>query len=211
MSSKEISLKPTRMRTHPHTTRSRLMLEVASELVNRRDWPYLQARVSLREQGGNDWPVTLFASDSPATLREVASNKVQFAIINPSMILKMASLGSPPFTEPLHLRTIAVLPSSDQMVFAAAEETGLKSIADIRERRFPLKVSLRGQPDHSLHIIINHVLSAAGFSLNDIVSWGGEIRYDAGMPYGANRIGAVQRGEIHAIFDEGASTWAIWH
>ncbi len=207
MSSKEISLKPTRMRTHPHTTRSRLMLEVASELVNRRDWPYLQARVSLREQGGNDWPVTLFASDSPATLREVASNKVQFAIINPSMILKMASLGSPPFTEPLHLRTIAVLPSSDQMVFAAAEETGLKSIADIRERRFPLKVSLRGQPDHSLHIIINHVLSAAGFSLNDIVSWGGEIRYDAGMPYGANRIGAVQRGEIHAIFDEGASTW----
>ena len=51
MSSKEILLKPTRMRTHPHTTRSRLMLEVASELVNRRDWPYLQARVSLREQG----------------------------------------------------------------------------------------------------------------------------------------------------------------
>ena len=51
MSTKEISLKPTRMRTHPHTTRSRLMLEVAAELVNRRDWPYLQARVSLREQG----------------------------------------------------------------------------------------------------------------------------------------------------------------
>ena len=51
MSSKEIYLKPTRMRTHPHTTRSRLMLEVASELVNRRDWPYLQARVSLRAQG----------------------------------------------------------------------------------------------------------------------------------------------------------------
>ena len=27
------------------------------------------------------------------------------------------------------------------------------------------------------------------------------------MPYGANRIGAVQRGEIDAVFDEGASTW----
>ena len=36
MSSKEILLKPTRMRTHPHTTRSRLMLEVASELVNQK-------------------------------------------------------------------------------------------------------------------------------------------------------------------------------
>jgi hypothetical protein len=27
------------------------------------------------------------------------------------------------------------------------------------------------------------------------------------MPYGDNRIGAVQRGEIDAIFDEGASAW----
>jgi TRAP-type uncharacterized transport system substrate-binding protein len=207
MSSKEILLKPTRMRTHPHTTRSRLMLEVASELVNRRDWPYLQARVSLRAQGGNEWPVTLFGSDSPAAIWEVASGKVQFAIINPSMILKLAALGSAPFTEPLPLRAVGVLPSSDQMLFAVTARTRLKSFADIRERRFPLRVSLRGQPDHSLHVITNHVLSAAGFSLDDIVSWGGEIRYDAGMPYGANRIGAVQRGEIHAVFDEGASTW----
>jgi TRAP-type uncharacterized transport system substrate-binding protein len=203
----EFSLKPRRMRTHPHTTRSRLMLEVASELVNRRDWPYLQAKVSLREQGSDQWPVTLFGSDSPATIWEVASSKVQFAIINPSMILKMAALGSPPFTEPLPLRSIAVLPSSDQMVFAVSEETGLKSFTDIRERRFPLKVSLRGQADHSLHIIITQVLSAAGFSIDDIVSWGGEVKYDRGMPYGEQRIGAVQRGEIHAVFDEGASTW----
>ena len=207
MSSKEISLRPTRMRTHPHTTRSRLMLEVASELVNRRDWPYLQARVSLREQGAVEWPVTLFASDSPAAIYEVAAGKVQFAIINPSMILKMAALGSAPFNEPLPLRAIAVLPSSDQMVFAVAQETHLKSLSDIRERRFPLKLSLRGQRDHSLHLILKHVLDAAGFSLDDIVSWGGQVRYDAGMAYGQERIGAVQRGEIHAIFDEGASTW----
>jgi len=58
-----------------------------------------------------------------------------------------------------------------------------------------------------LHVIIDHVFKAAGFSLDDIVSWGGEVRYDAGMAYGANRIGALQRGEIDAIFDEGASAW----
>jgi TRAP-type uncharacterized transport system substrate-binding protein len=183
------------------------MLEVASELVNRKDWPYLQARVSLREQGSPDWPVTLFASDSPATIHEVACGKVQIAIINPSMVLKLAVLGSRPFREPLPVRAIAVLPSSDRIVFAVKQETGLTSIADIRARRFPLKVSLRGQRDHSLHLIINEVLAAAGFSLDDIVTWGGEVRYDAGMPYGLNRIGAVQRGEIDAIFDEGASAW----
>jgi TRAP-type uncharacterized transport system substrate-binding protein len=207
MEAKELSFKPTRMRTHPHMTRSRLMLEIASELVGRKEWPYLQARVSLREQGSDEWPVTLFASDSPATIQEVASGRVQIAIVNPSMILKLAALGSPPFMEPVALRSIAVLPASDQVVFAVTQDTGLTSLAELRERRFPLKVSLRAQPDHSLHVIINHVLAAAGFSLEDILSWGGEVRYDAGMPYGANRIGAVQGGGIDAIFDEAASAW----
>jgi TRAP-type uncharacterized transport system substrate-binding protein len=207
MSENEFFMKPARMRTHPHTTRSRLMLEVASGLVNRRDWPYLQARIDLREQGSEHWPLTLFASDSPATIREVAAKKVQFAIINPGMMLKLAALGSAPFNEPLALNIIAVLPSRDQMLFAIKSDTGLRSFSDIRERRFPLKVSLRAQPDHSLHAIVDHVLGAAGFSLSDIVSWGGEVRYDAGMAYGDNRIGALHRGEIHAIFDEGASTW----
>src|SRR5687768_7632211 len=118
MSENDIFLQPTRMRTHPHTTRSRLMLEVASALVGRKDWPYLQARVSLREQGSALWPVTLFASDSPTTIPEVASGNVQIAIVNPSMILKLAAMGSAPFKEPLPLRSIAVLPAADQMVFA---------------------------------------------------------------------------------------------
>ncbi|MET0501585.1 MAG: TAXI family TRAP transporter solute-binding subunit [Candidatus Binatia bacterium] len=207
MSKDENILKPARMRTHPHTTRSRLMLEVASALVNRRDYPFLQARISLREQGSGDWPMTLFASDSPAAVQEVAEGRVQFAIINPSMMLKLAALGSAPFTAPIPLRAIAVLPSLDSMLFAVKQETGLKSFGDIRARRFPLRVSLRAQPDHSLHAIVNHVLGAAGFTLDDIVSWGGQVRYDAGMAYGPNRIGAFQRGEIDAIFDEGASTW----
>ena len=207
MSNDEIRSKPTRMLTHPHTTRSRLMLEVASQLVSRKDFPYLQARISLREQGADEWPLTLFASDSPATIHEIAAGKVQFAIINPSMILKLAALGSAPFMTPIPLRTIAVLPARDQMVFAVKATSGLTSFGDIRERKYPLQVSLRGQPDHSLHVIIDHVLKAAGFSLDEIVSWGGRVRYDSGMPYGANRIGAVQGGEVEAIFDEGASAW----
>jgi TRAP-type uncharacterized transport system substrate-binding protein len=207
MNKNDVTLKPTRLRTHPHTTRSRLMLEVASQLVNRKDFPYLQARVSLREQGAGEWPLTLFASDSPATIEEVADGRVQFGIINPSMILKLAALGNAPFKAAIPLRVIAVLPSLDAMLFAVKDETGLKSFREIRARKFPLRVSLRAQPDHSLHVIVNHVLEAAGFSLEDIVSWGGQVRYDAGMAYGANRIGAMQRGEIDAIFDEGASAW----
>jgi TRAP-type uncharacterized transport system substrate-binding protein len=123
------------------------------------------------------------------------------------MMLKLAALGSAPFKEAIPLRVIAVLPSLDSMLFAVKRGTGLKSFREIRERKFPLRVSLRAQPDHSLHVIVDHVLAVAGFSLDDIVSWGGTVRYDPGMAYGPNRIGAMQRGEIDAIFDEGASAW----
>ena len=79
-----------------------------------------------------------------------------------------------------------MIPSPDQLAFAVTERTGLKSLHDIRDRRFPLRVSIRGQMDHSLHLVVKEVLSAAGFSLDDVVSWGGQIRYDAGLP--ASRI-----------------------
>ena len=93
------------------------------------------------------------------------------------------------------------------MVFAVRQATGLKSITDIRDRKFPLKV-IAARPTGSLATSYHRsCLRRRGFSLDDIVAWGGEVRYDAGMPYGDNRIGAVQRGEIDAIFDEGASAW----
>jgi hypothetical protein len=123
------------------------------------------------------------------------------------MLLNLAAQGNGPFQEPIPLAAIAVIPSEDQMVFAVAKSTGLKSLDEVRERHFPLKLSLRGQKDHSLHVIINEVLSAAGMSLDDIINWGGEVRYDPGMPYEPNRLGAFERGEIDAIFDEAATAW----
>ena len=61
--------------------------------------------------------------------------------------------------------------------------------------------------DHSLHLVVKEVLSAAGFSLDDVVSWGGQIRYDAGLPKSPNRLGAVQRGEVDMIIDEAVRSW----
>jgi hypothetical protein len=48
---------PTKRRTIGRDTiRSHLVLEVASELVDRPEWPYRQARINLREQGGETGP-----------------------------------------------------------------------------------------------------------------------------------------------------------
>jgi NMT1-like family len=200
--------KPAERRTIGRDTiRSHLVLEVASELVDRPEWPYRQARITLREQGGEVWPVSLFGSDAPAAIDQVARGELQVAIINPAGPLALALRGKGPFKSPIPLRAITVIPSPDQLAFAVTERIGLKSLRDIRDRRFPLRVSIRGQMDHSLHLVVKEVLSVAGFSLDDVVSWGGQIRYDAGLPNSPTRLGAVQRGEADMIIDEAVRSW----
>ncbi len=195
-----------RDRVSPSTIRSRLVLEVASELVGRRSFLTNQAKVSLREQGPGEWRLNFFGSDAPDAIEEVRTRRVDIAIINPSAPLTLAYRGAGPFNESIPVRAIAVIPSSDMFVLAVNESTGLASLSDIRERRFPLRLSLRGQKNHSLHLFVDQVLAEAGFSLSDIVAWGGEVRYDPGMP-GRDRIESVQRGEVDAIFDESLGSW----
>jgi TRAP-type uncharacterized transport system substrate-binding protein len=192
----------------PVTTRSRLFLETASEPVGETDWPYKQVVLSLREQGPEPWKVRLFASDTPDAIDDVARGEADVAIVNPAGPLAQAYRGTGPYAEPLPLRVITVIPSLDQLAFAVTARTGISSLADIRERRYPLRVSVRGQRDHSVHFIVKQVLAAVGFSLEDLVDWGGEVRYDPGLPDTPHRIGAVQRGEIDAIFDEAVNAWA---
>jgi TRAP-type uncharacterized transport system substrate-binding protein len=120
----------------------------------------------------------------------------------------MALRGRGPYKQPIPLRSIMVIPQFDQLGFAVSGKTGLRTLADLKRTRYPLKVSLRGQPDHSVHLICNHVLNAYGMSLDDIVSWGGKVVYTEGMPYGPDRLGAVKRGELDAVWDEALPLFA---
>ena len=190
------------------TIRSRLVLEVASEMIEQEDWPNRQARVSLRPQGAAEWAVNMIASDGPAALELVARGEMQLAISNPAMYLALAVRGTGPYKKPIPLRAITIIPSPDQLAFAVTEKTGVKSLHEIRERRMPLRVSVRGQRDHALHPITDEVLKAVGFTLDDIVSWGGQVRYDDGLPIKSNRFGAMQRGEVDMIVDEAVRGWA---
>src|SRR5688572_2881761 len=85
-------------------TRSHLVLEVASELVGRDEWPYRQARINLREQGAEVWGVCLFGSDGPAVIDQVARGEVHVAMINPAAPLVLALRGKGPFKSPIPLR-----------------------------------------------------------------------------------------------------------
>jgi len=196
-----------RIHRAPVIMRSRLILEVASELVGEDDWPEKQVEVHFREQGSPEWKLRFFASDAPEAVDAVVSGAADVAICNPGGVLAMAARGMPPFKEPAHLRALMVLPQFDQLAFAVTSQCGLRSFNDLREQRYPLRVSLRGQPNHSVHLVANQVFAAYGFTLDDIVSWGGLVRYDEGMPNGPERLGAVMRGELDAVFDEALPTF----
>lgn len=197
-------------KANPITIRSRVVLEMASELVAMTDQPRQQAKVLLRAQGTGpqDWPLRLFGSSTAEGLDAVMSGESVLGIINPAGALSVAYRGSAQApAQPV--RTLAVIPSYDQYVFAAHPKTGLTRFEEIVERRFPLRVAVRGQRDHCLHGMLSHIAQAAGFSLQDLAAWGGEVIYEGSLPFpDSPKFRRLVDGEIDAVFDEGVYEWA---
>jgi hypothetical protein len=183
------------------------MLEVASELVLAPGFDLRQAQVALRRQGDPGWPVTLLASDGPAAMASVADGSVTAGIVNPAVLLGLARKGVPPFRGAMPLCALAVIPSYDQLAVAVSADTDLVGLGDVVDRRYPLRLSLRGQRDHGVHLVTDHVLDAHGWTLGDLLSWGGAVRYDEGLPSRGDRVAMLARGEIDAIIDEAVGTW----
>ena len=158
-------------RTPPVLSRSRMALELAAELVGTTGWPYVRAHIELRERDFDQAGFALFGSGSPEGIDRVAAGKAGLAMINPSAMLTMAHRGTGPFEQPLPVRAITVLPSYDQITFGVAEHTGLRTLADLAEQHYPLRVSIRGPRENSVPLVANEILKAHGFTLDDIESW----------------------------------------
>lgn len=201
-------MEPVQRSMPPIIIRSRLVLELASELVANEEFPFRRVHLSMKKQDYDSEEFCLFGSGSSDAIERVAQGEFQVAMINPSVVLTMAYRGTGPFSEPLPLRVITVIPDFDQVGFGVSESTGLGSLAEIRERQFPLRVSTRGPRESAVVMVVNQVLGAAGFSLDDIDAWGGEVRYDRNTPAAPERIGAFESGEIDAIFDEAVVQFA---
>jgi TRAP-type uncharacterized transport system substrate-binding protein len=187
--------------------RSRLVLEIASELVGGKDRGIRVAEVRLRDLA-SEQPLRLSSLSTVSAIFDVAEGRQDLAIANPSAALTLAYLGKGPFDRSLPLRTIAVIPSADQYVFAVRKETGLTRFEEIATTRAPLRVLLRGVPDHFLHVMLDDICASAGFTAADIERWGGELRKLGPHPLpGDEKFAAIARGEADAMFDEGAAGW----
>jgi hypothetical protein len=193
----------------PITTRTQVMLEIASRMATvQEDRQFGQAKIFLRKQGTTGWPVCLFASNTAEGIDAVVKREADVAIVNPTTPLALAVRGKGPYKSPQPVRAIAVIPSQDQYVFAVAPSTGLKTFEEIGEKKFPLRVALRGEADHCLHLMLDGVAAASGFSLDDVKSWGGEARRQGSLPFPRGpKFQAMEKGEINAIFDEASDVW----
>ena len=193
---------------NPVTTRSMVMLEIAAGLVSGPDTSVRQAKVLLRDQGQKSWALQLYGSGTMESIDSVVNRESDVAIVNPSTALMLAYKGHAPFNAPQPVRTIAVIPSLDQCVFAVRNPSGLESVEDIAVKKPKLKLALRGDPRHGLNTMVDHICAAAGFTLDDLSHWGGEPKRFGPLPWpGGEKFQALARGDIDSIFDEAADYW----
>jgi TRAP-type uncharacterized transport system substrate-binding protein len=152
-------------------------------------------------------PWLRLATGSAILAEQVATGDgFDLAFVNPSALLTQAYRGVGLFRAPLPVRIVAVYPSWDRFVFMVHPRTGIRSLADIKAKRYPLRVSVREDPTHSTLVLIDQAFALHGFALKDIEAWGGRLVL-CGGPSDVRRLGPLARGELDAVFDEGIKVW----
>jgi TRAP-type uncharacterized transport system substrate-binding protein len=151
------------------------------------------------------WRDSELGGTGPALL--VDKQKYDFGFGNPVGLSRMAYLGRGFYKKKIPLRAIGVFPTWDRLIFAVRKTTGIQSIADIKQQRYPLRISTRrkGKLQTTLYVI-EEVLKAYGLSLLEIEKWGGKVM-EAASPSSPERAVAIRSGTADAVFDEGVKSW----
>jgi hypothetical protein len=190
--------------------RAKMLWEIGLNIASNKAIPYGGNRdicVTVGSGAGESFQPSLRIATGSATLaHEVASGGLDLAFINPSGLLTQAYRGTGMFKAPLPIRIIASYPSLDRYAMLIRQGTGLASLAEVKQARYPLQISLREDPTHSTRVLIDQLLAFYDFSLADLESWGGRVHM-AGPPGDKRRLAGIKEGWLDAIFDEGIRNW----
>jgi hypothetical protein len=190
--------------------RALMLWEIGLHIAGNPNTPYYGPRdMCIAVGSGSDEsfkPWLRMSTGSPILAHAVCRNELEAAMINPSGLLTQAYRGTGLFPQPLPVRIIAVYPSLDHFVYAVHPRTGLKSLGEIKEKKYPLRLSIREDATHSTRVLLNQTLAAYGMTVKDIESWGGSLQLNGG-PGDERRMKAIREGTIDAIFDEGLVLW----
>jgi TRAP-type uncharacterized transport system substrate-binding protein len=190
--------------------RCKMLWEIGLQIAGNPATPYYGNRdlcIAVGAGSGENFrPWLRMATGSPHLAHAVCDGSLELAMVNPSGFLTQAYRGRGLFPEPLPVRVLAIYPSWDRFVYVFHPRTGLNSLAEIKTKRYPLRLSIREDPHHSTRVLVDQTLAAYGFTLADIESWGGSLQLNGG-PGDHRRLDALRAGTIDAIFDEGLILW----
>ena len=175
-----------------------------------------QLNISLtagkRESGTNEFRIGINGDIYGGLLApvEVGTRKVDIAYVNPSAMVAMAYLGKGIYQDKLPLRVLGCFPSWDRIALVVDKSLGVKSLYDVVQRKIPLHVSTRYSGiNNATYYTIATILSLYGFSFDQIKKWGGQVQ-ECGRPFAPERMKALAKRSINAVFDEGVSTIGGW-
>jgi len=186
--------------------RSKTLWEIGLHIAGSPDTPYGGNRdmciVVGSGTGERFVPWLRMATGAPHLAYDVVNGGIEMAFVNPSGLLTQAYRGTGMFSKPLPVRVVASYPSWDRFVLLIHPRTGITSLGQVKERRYPLKMSIREERNHSTRVLIDQILALYGFTLDDLESWGGTFQR-VRPPGDMRRVAALRAEEIDAVFDEG--------
>lgn len=139
-------------------------------------------------------------------LRAVGRGEVDVAVTTPSAFASMAMAGTGPFEGEAYpyLRALGEVPHADRLLFAVQRGLGVSSLAEIRERRVPLRLAISQNDGVNLCGYAAHqVLAASGLAPEKLLEWGGTI-LEHERPFEC--IDDVNEGRADALFHEAIMT-----
>ena len=190
--------------------RAKTLWEIILHIAGNPDTPYYGPRdvcVTVGSGSGDAYkPWISMSTGSPVLAHAAARGEIDFVFVNPSAGLTQAYRGTGLFKEPLPLRAVFSYPSWDRYVVAVHPRTGLTSLAEVKDKRYPLRLSIREDETHSTRVCTDQLLACYGYTLNDLQSWGGTLQTNGG-PGDKRRLSAIREGALDAVIDEGIGTW----
>jgi uncharacterized protein len=143
-------------------------------------------------------------------LYEVHDGEADFCITTPAALMSHAATGQSIFSGNAmpDLRALATLPQNDCMILAVAPQFGIRSFAELREKRPPLRIAA-GADDGTNFIgyVARRVMEAHGIDEATLRSWGGEYVCDTRPEHSLFR---MRDGTVDAVIQEAvlAPWWA---
>jgi TRAP-type uncharacterized transport system substrate-binding protein len=190
--------------------RAKFLWEIGLHIAGNPATPYYGNRdiwITVGSGSGATYkPWLRMSCGSPVLAHAVARGELEAAIVNPSAMLTQAVRGKGLFKEPLPLCIVANYPSWDRFAFMVHPRAGIRSLADVKAKRLPLRISTREDTTHSTRDLINQTLGVYGFSLAEVEKWGGSLQLNGG-PGDKRRLKAITDGTVDAVFDEGLALW----